>query len=232
MIHPALLGWAQQCFYCTAPPLVEFSRSDTKTTLCVFYKEELCRALLQCLSLQEWPENRIWLELSLFSRAKFTASFLRPALDPFHWGRNFSPLLWGACPGFSCPAQEHSALLPGIISLQPHESRQLPPAGWGGRAELSWDSEWPSTSLVGELSGDNEEGRQSSRNLSLSTHWGLNCSCAALRCLDHCNVLEVMHHFWKPRSCSWWVSSKTSAFGGISVSLKHPWSPGLQLNQL
>lgn len=32
---------------------------------------------------------------------------------------------------------------------------------------------------------DHEEGRQSSRNLSVSTHWDLNCNCAALRCLDH-----------------------------------------------
>lgn len=37
--------------------------------------------------------------------------------------------------------------------------------GWGGRSKLSSESEWPGTSLMGEFSGDNEEGRKSSRNL-------------------------------------------------------------------
>lgn len=244
MIYPTLLDWSQQCFCWTAPYLVEFSRSNIKTTQYVFYKEELCRALLQCLSLWEQPENRIWLELWLFSRAKFTASLWRPALDPFHRRRNFSPLLWRVCHGFPCSAQEHSALLPRWLlspwSLLCLSLEQAAPCshihGWGGRSKLSFESEWPSAVWWGNsVEIMKKEGKAAEiflyplieTRIVILHLWGVRITEIFWR---WCTNFKALLKDWKHRRCSWWVSSKTAAFGGIWVT-ETSVVTSLQLNQ-
>lgn len=166
-------GSAQLCSWSAAPCLVELSRCDGKTTPHVFHREELCRALLQCLS----PESGLKIAFGL-SCACSPGLNLLPGFGAqpwIHFTEAGIPTPSCAEPVLGFPALLRSSLLscqddylPAACSASHWSTSSHSRAGLGEtKAELA--ERVTRHSLMGQLSADRKEGRQSSRNLSFPT---------------------------------------------------------------